>query len=319
VAQSADVRSRDEHEFWERRFDDADGAVPGEPIPEPVIGRGAERRARVAARRSGDGTDRDLPGGSASFPPRQPEEPRTVPRPLVPEPDTGWRGAIEWLRDRRGDPRLAVVALVVVAVLAGFVWYRIGLGRSDGTPPRAVRASSSAAASPVATSAGATTLSPDATHDEPKTPLVVHVAGAVVRPGVVEVPHAARVIDALEAVGGATADADLDRLNLAAPVVDGSRVYVPRHGEADPGVLGSSGSAGGGGAPTAAGTTGAKVNLNTATVEQLDALPGIGATYAQAIVDERTRRGGFHSVNELREVRGIGDKRFADLAPLVTV
>ncbi|HEX5586688.1 MAG TPA: helix-hairpin-helix domain-containing protein, partial [Acidimicrobiia bacterium] len=155
--------------------------------------------------------------------------------------------------------------------------------------------------------------------------VVVHVAGAVVRAGVVELPGNARVIDAVEAVGGATLDGDLDRLNLAARVEDGSRVYVPKRGEADPGVLaGAPGPASGGSSSTGASSTGApsptaKVNLNTATQEQLEALPGIGPTYAQSIIAARTSRGGFTSVNELREVRGIGDKRFAELAPLVTV
>ena len=86
----------------------------------------------------------------------------------------------------------------------------------------------------------------NATRDDPDARVVVHVAGAVLRPGVVELADTARVIDALEAVGGANADADVDRLNLAAPVVDGARVYVPRRGEADPGVVGSGGGTTGG-------------------------------------------------------------------------
>jgi competence protein ComEA len=150
----------------------------------------------------------------------------------------------------------------------------------------------------------------------------VHVAGAVTHPGVVELRPGARVIDAVEAVGGALADGDLDRLNLAAKVTDGERVYVAKIGQADPGVLG--GDAGGtsaapGGSPSGGGATGAKVDLNTATQAQLEELPGIGPTYAQAIIAERERRGGFTSVNDLRSVRGIGEKRFAELAPLVTV
>ena len=145
---------------------------------------------------------------------------------------------------------------------------------------------------------------------------MVHVAGAVVRPGVVELTGAARAIDALEAVGGATADADLDRLNLAAPVVDGTRIYVPKRGEPDPGV---DRRRRGGRRRDGSAARAARSTSTPRRSEQLDALPGIGPTYAQAIIDERTRRGGFRSVNELREVRGIGDKRFADLAPLVTV
>ena len=153
------------------------------------------------------------------------------------------------------------------------------------------------------------------------TRIAVHVAGAVTHPGVVELGAGTRVVDAVEAVGGAHADADLDRLNLAAKLADGQRVYVPKVGEADPGRArwrrrraAGSGTATGDGAPL-----GGKLNLNTATQAQLEALPGIGPTYAQSILAERQRRGGFTSVNELRGVRGIGDKRFAELAPLVTV
>jgi competence protein ComEA len=145
--------------------------------------------------------------------------------------------------------------------------------------------------------------------------IVVHIAGAVTRPGVVELAAGARVIDAIEAVGGALPDGDLDRLNLAATLADGQRVYVGRPGVADPGAAVS----GTTGADPAAAAPGGKLNLNTATQAELEELPGLGPAFAQAILAERQRRGGFTSVNDLRSVRGIGDKRFADLAPLVTV
>ena len=139
-------------------------------------------------------------------------------------------------------------------------------------------------------------------------------------PGVVELRNGARVIDAVEAVGGALGDGDLDRLNLAAKVADGERIYVAKVGQADPGVTNAGGAAAGDGRGGGTGaTSGTKVNLNTATQAQLEQLPGIGPTYAQSILAERERRGGFASVNDLRSVRGIGDKRFAELAPLVTV
>jgi competence protein ComEA len=95
---------------------------------------------------------------------------------------------------------------------------------------------------------------------------------------------------------------------------------VAKVGEADPGAIDPGAGATGGGDPAGGtSTTGGKVNLNTATQAQLEELPGIGPTYAQAIIAERQRRGGFTSVNDLRSVRGIGDKRFAELAPLVTI
>jgi competence protein ComEA len=136
---------------------------------------------------------------------------------------------------------------------------------------------------------------------------------------VVELPAGARVIDAVEAVGGAPAEADLDRLNLAAKLVDGERVYVPTVGQPDPGVVVGDPAATAEPSASASATPSARLDLNVATQTQLETLPGIGPAYAQAIIAERQRRGGFKAVNELRSVRGIGEKRFAEIAPLVTV
>jgi competence protein ComEA len=136
--------------------------------------------------------------------------------------------------------------------------------------------------------------------------VVVDVAGAVRRPGLHALAHGMRIADALAAAGGATAKADLDAVNLAAPVADGEQIVVPVRG---PGAAGASG--GGGPSPTA------PLDLNTATVEQLDALPGIGPTTAQKIVDYRQAHGSFHSVEELDAVPGIGQGRIAQLKGLV--
>jgi competence protein ComEA len=203
------------------------------------------------------------------------------------------------------------VVLIAAAIVAGVVWYRIGVGGADEAPPRRTTSRATASVNTAPVSVGATTTT--ARGDR----LVVHVAGAVARPGVVELHAGARVIDAVEAAGGAAGDADLDRLNLAARLADGEKVLVQRVGDppaaeppnADSAATGVPGT----GAPTG------PVNLNTATLDQLDGLPGIGPVLAQAILDERARRGRFHSVQELREVRGIGERRFADLADLVTV
>jgi competence protein ComEA len=236
---------------------------------------------------------------------------------------------VDRFHDWRSDARFGVVLLVVVAVVAGFVWYRVGAGGSGGAAPRRNGPSAATEAATTTTTAGvpvdATTASAaasrpgatDATSGKgAPARLAVHVAGAVTHPGVVQLPAGTRVIDAVEAVGGALPEADLDRLNLAAKVVDGERVFVPKVGQADPGVLaGDAAASSESGAPTAGG----KLNLNTATEAQLEELPGIGPSYAQAILAERQRRGGFKSVNELRSVRGIGDKRFSQLEPLVTV
>jgi competence protein ComEA len=138
--------------------------------------------------------------------------------------------------------------------------------------------------------------------------LVVDVAGAVRRPGLYRLEPGARVADAIALAGGATRHADVDAVNLAAPLADGLQVVVPRRGRA----IGSGG-AGGGAAPSAT----APVDLNSATVEQLDALPGIGPSTAQKIVDFRQAHGAFHSLEELDAVPGIGAGRIAQLKGLV--
>jgi competence protein ComEA len=155
------------------------------------------------------------------------------------------------------------------------------------------------------------------------TEVVVHVAGAVVSPGVRRLPPGSRVIDALDAAGGALPDADLPRINLAAPLVDGQQVYVPKPGEQPPvaaGVGAPGGSAAGGAAAGPGGSAaGALVDLNTATAEQLDTLPGVGPSTAAAIIAHRDQNGPFTSVDQLLDVRGIGEAKLEQLRGLVSV
>jgi competence protein ComEA len=136
--------------------------------------------------------------------------------------------------------------------------------------------------------------------------LVVDVAGAVRRPGLHELAPGTRIADALAAAGGATAKADINAVNLAAPVADGEQIVVPARG---PGAAG--GSSGAAPSPTA------PLDLNSASLEQLDALPGIGPTTAQKILDYRQAHGSFHSVAELDAVPGIGQGRIEQLKGLV--
>ena len=149
--------------------------------------------------------------------------------------------------------------------------------------------------------------------------LIVHAAGAVVHPGVYELPAGARVDELIRSAGGVAAAADIDALNLAAPLTDGMRLYVPRRGQSVPSVVdgaipsGPPANAVGPAAPASAAAAGQVINLNTATAEQLDSLPGVGPATAEAILDYRTQHGRFRSVAELLEVRGIGEAKLAGL------
>jgi competence protein ComEA len=136
--------------------------------------------------------------------------------------------------------------------------------------------------------------------------LLVHVVGAVHAPGLYELPEGSRVADALARAGGATPKADLERVNLASPVADGTQVVVPR--EQAPGRAASPVGAG----PASSGP----VHLNSATAAELEALPGVGPVTAQKIVDHREKHGAFRSVDELLAVPGIGPKRVEALRDL---
>lgn len=158
-----------------------------------------------------------------------------------------------------------------------------------------------------------TTHSPTAT-TRPDGPLAIRVAGAVIKTGVYELPPGGRVLDAIEAAGGSTADADLDAVDLAAPLADGARVQVPA---TDRPVRPSARSR-----KTEANETEtaiALVDVNREGPSELERLPGIGPSIAAAIVEERERDGPFASIDELSRVRGIGPTRLEALRPLVAV
>ncbi len=150
-----------------------------------------------------------------------------------------------------------------------------------------------------ATSQPAAALVPERAAAAPK--LVVHVAGAVRQPGLYRLAEGKRVADAVARAGGATAPADTAAINLAAPLADGMQVFVPSR------VAGAAGAAAAG-----------RVSLSSATLAELDALPGIGPVTAQKIVDHRLAHGGFRSVDDLDAIPGIGPARVEQLRELVS-
>jgi competence protein ComEA len=197
-----------------------------------------------------------------------------------------------------GVPKILVTSVAVIAVGVGSWW----LIRSE--PP--VEAGLPVVSVPVVPVSVAS--APSDTDSTAPAELLVHVAGAVVRPGLYELPPRARVDDAIRSAGGPVDDADLNGVNLAAPVADGQRIYVPVAGEVDPASVGS-------GESVATGP----VDLNAASAEELTTLPGIGPSTAAAIVEDRSRNGPFTSVDDLDRVPGIGPGRLSALAGLVRV
>ncbi len=196
-----------------------------------------------------------------------------------------------------GVPARRLLAAALLALVVLVVAWRHLAGGSAGAPPLRVaplRAGTVARAAPA----------------RPKL-LVVDVAGAVRRPGLVRVPEGSRVADAVARAGGFARAAYLDGVNLAAPVADGQQVLVPARAAAG----------GGAGGAAAGGATGSvpvgPVSLSSASAEQLDALPGIGPVTAQKILDYRAAHGAFRSVDELDAIPGIGPARIDELRGLV--
>jgi competence protein ComEA len=203
--------------------------------------------------------------------------------------------AVPALRGRRITTITIAIAVGLFVVVAGALFV--------------LRATDRGAAPEIALPrAGVSTAPPKVGATGPPSPattsaatVTVHAAGAVAHSGIYALPNGSRIAALIEAAGGPAADADVDAINLAERLQDGQRVYVPRRGEV-----------------VSAATTGtsfpsAPIDLNAATLDQLDGLPGLGPSTAQAILDYRKERGRFRSVDELLEVRGIGASRLAAL------
>jgi competence protein ComEA len=193
-----------------------------------------------------------------------------------------------------------LIVVVALALAAAGLWYARSLPR-----PIQVATAGEAKVAP-AGATGAASASPSAA------PVIVDVAGWVRRPGVYTFATGDRIVDAIARAGGARHGADLAALNLAAPLVDGTQILVPRVGA--PPAAGGSGSAAGG-----TGGAGALVNINTASATELEALPGIGEVLAATIVAYRDEHGPFASVDQLEDVSGIGPSTLEDIRDLVTI
>ncbi len=208
----------------------------------------------------------------------------------------------ERLRELQARELAGLLVLAALVVGGGVLWYVRSL-------PSQVRVEAAVGTGPTLPA------SPPGGVATPPSPgvVVVDVAGWVRSPGVYELPVGSRVVDALQRAGGARPGADLTSINLAALLTDGEQVVVGKRGS----TLGSGSSVTGGGGATGAG--GGLVNINTASLDDLETLPGIGPALGQRIIDYREQHGAFASVDDLLNVSGIGDQRLADLRDLVTV
>ena len=205
-----------------------------------------------------------------------------------------WRRQFSAAALSPGRVRALALGLAALLVVVGWWWWQ-GRPRSVALPPEVV-------AEGTATTGGSA-MAPARPGDRAGggAELIVQVSGPVRHPGIVTVPAGARVIDAIEAAGGLRRGADFGSVNLARPVIDGEQIIV--------------GDTAGSGAATGAP---ARLSLNQASAAQLEELPGVGPVLAGRIIQWREAHGGFRSLDELREVSGIGDATFADLSPMLT-
>ncbi len=310
---------------WPDADADADGAVLGWADRDDADGRSTPR-----------GTD----GGA------------TVDRPVPPE--RGWPGIRERLTHRfpaslhgvvtapaaSATLVLALVALAAALLATWFAWQHrpvsvaapaqrpsVVVAAPDGTPDGGSVDARTAVGRTAAVGAVAAVASPAASTGA-ATEVVVDVAGRVTRPGVVRLPAGSRVVDAIDRVGGVLAGTDTTGIGLARVLVDGEQILVdgrpgppPAMAVPAPGASTAAGTSGGGsdGGGGGGGGQGGPIDLNSASSEQLDGLPGVGPVLAGCIVAWRTEHGPFRSPEQLGEVAGLGDKRLADLLPLVKV
>ena len=276
-----------------RGDDSVESQVVGERLAY-VLG---EHRPRRAARLGGPETARSEPGRSAPGV----DDPALTAVELV---EPGPRASSRFSRLHVGVVCALVLLGLVFAVVAVLRARPVALATPQG-PPVSVSTHPPNASSPAATATSS-----------PRPRIVVHVLGAVRRPGLVRLPQGSRVQDAIEAAGGLRSSAAPGELNLAQILTDGQQIMVGSRSH--PGGRLSDGGGGRAGSSPSSGSS-PQVDLNSATAAQLDSLPGVGPVTAERILAWRTEHGGFRRVEELQEVEGIGPKTYADIAPHVRV
>lgn len=240
------------------------------------------------------------------------------------------RRVVDWLpgplqgRVELGPWHVAAVALVLAAVLGGTAWWIARASPSTPTPLVSSTAAPLAGLSPGLSSglsSGLTIAAPGSPSPSAAASVTVDVSGKVLHPGVLVLAPGSRVVDAIAAAGGPRPGVSLSSLNQAQLLIDGEQIIVGGPATAGSGSVQPPGMQAPAGAPVASGgpAGGAPVNLNTATAEQLDTLPGVGPTTAQAILTYRQQHGSFTSVDQLLSVQGIGEKTLAQIAPHATL
>ncbi|MET4135851.1 helix-hairpin-helix domain-containing protein [Pseudarthrobacter sp. PvP090] len=293
---------------------------PGDP-PGTEPGR-TDRRLAAAVR---PGTETGLLGGPpVAAPFAGQRDPGPVEAPLRSH-------SIRW----RTGPQAATLLCLLAAALLGWFWLQAANATTEVSPLSSINPSE-AGGPPDPEPETGPSPAPDSSPDDgdgdgngdgdsgggvdTRDSIIVHVAGAVVRAGIVELPRGSRLHEAIAASGGNAPDADPDQLNLAAILEDGQKVLVPRQGETVPAASAPTGDAGARGSPSSASVSpGAKINLNTAGAEELATLPRVGPVLAQRIVDWRSEHGKFQRVEELDAVDGFGPKLLEGVLPLVRV
>ncbi len=193
-----------------------------------------------------------------------------------------------WLERYRGYILITVINVIILGVVIVFL--------RRPPPPELIVTSPPPTATPLPTPT--------------PPPVQVYVSGAVTHPDVYELPTESIVKDAIEAAGGAASEADLDRINLALPVMDGQHIYVPQRGEESPPISPPTESS-----STTSGQAGGKININTASQSEIETLPGIGPSRAQGIIENRP----YDSIEEIQQVPGIGEVTFQKLKDSITV